>query len=118
MKALLQQILASQQQGQQDVQTVKTEIRTVKTDIEITKGNIKTAKADIKDLDTKYDIRTHGGLGGEVRQAAAETWPRARTRTRTWTWTAPLGPHYDGYVQHPALTLIFLFELAPPNFLF
>ena len=57
VKSLLQQILASQQQGQQDVLTVKKDIRFVKSDIEVTKNNIKHVKTDIKDMDNKYDLR-------------------------------------------------------------
>ena len=57
VKSLLQQILASQQRGQQDVLTVKRDTRFVKSDIEATKNNIKHVKTDVKDMDDKYDLR-------------------------------------------------------------
>ena len=57
MKSLLQQILASQQQGQQDVLTVKRDIRFVKSDVEATKNSTKHIKTDVKDMDDKYDLR-------------------------------------------------------------
>ena len=113
MKSLLQQILASQQQGQQDVLTVKRDIRFVKSDMEATKNSIKHVKTDVKDMDDKYDLRMRAleekydkmlgqpgqgqGQGQGLRQGQHHhSNPTATTSTTTSTnkiviggWTSP-----------------------------